>query len=193
MIVGDPSILAIESSIPQAYERLSLRAQGFFVIYVGGICYGRRSKDSTLLACSFDGGRSGIAMRGRHTVPFGAERDAGRIADVFRNAIYGKEPRESHFGIPLPQFREMIYSKQVIWAPDGDTAFDDGSYVLQFDVKDHVRLIAFKSVPFHPYDPATLRDICIPSDDFYTLLQNWYDAFESEWGSLPKVSEAGTV
>ena len=45
-----------------------------------------------------------------------------------------------------------------MWAPDGDEPFDDASYVLQFDVKDRVRLIAFKSSEGYLHDPATLSD-----------------------------------
>lgn len=54
MIIGNPSIFAIESTITRAYERQSLRALGFFVIHVRGHCYGVRSPDSTFLACSYD-------------------------------------------------------------------------------------------------------------------------------------------
>ena len=186
MIIGDPSILAIESSIAEAYEQLSLRALGFFAIHVGGLCYGRRSADSTMLANSFDEVGSRIAMRGAHKMPLASEADAGRIADAFRNAIYGEEPMESYFGIPVPRFREMIYSKRIVWAPDGDEAFDDGSYVLQFDIMDRVRVIAFKSIPFHQYDRGAVRDIYVAADDFYGLLQKWHNAFENEWASLPK-------
>ena len=85
----------------------------------------------------------------------------------------------------------MISSKRIIWAPDGDEAFDDGSYVLQFDVGDRVRLIAFKSCPGHFYDRATLSDVSLAADDFYCVLQKWHDAFEAEWASMPKVSDAG--
>jgi hypothetical protein len=139
-----------------------------------------------MLARSFDEVRSRIAMRGDHVVPFADESDGGRIANAFRNAIYGKERKESYFGIPLPQFKEMIYSKRIVWAPDGDEAFDDGSYVLQFDIKDRVRVIAFRSVSHLPYDPATIRDTALAADDFYGLLQEWHDAFQNEWSSLPK-------
>jgi len=188
MIIGDPSNFAIESSITEAYERLSLRALGFFVIHVGGFSYGKRSADSTMLACSFDevGGR--IAMRGSHTMPFAAEAGAEHIAGAFRNAMYGEEPQDSYFGIPLLQFREMIHSKRIVWAPDGDEAFDDGSYVLHFDVEDHVRLIAFKSTPYGPYDPSTIRDVRLAADDFYSLLREWQYAFENEWAKLPKAA-----
>jgi len=80
LIDGKPSVLGIESSITRAYQRLSFRALGFFVIYVCGRCYGRRSSDSTMLACSYDEVERRIAMRGTHTVPFANESDAGKIA-----------------------------------------------------------------------------------------------------------------
>jgi hypothetical protein len=142
-----------------------------------------------MLARSFDEVKDRVAMRGSHVVPFATEPDAGRIAAAFRNAIYGEDPSESHFGVPLAQFREMIYSKRIMWAPDGDEAFDDSSYVLQFDVKDHVRLIAFKSMTCFPYDSATIRDTWIAADNFYDILQRWHEAFENEWASLPKSSD----
>jgi immunity protein 42 of polymorphic toxin system len=190
-MIGNASVLAIESSITLAYERLSFRALGFFVIHVAGRSYGRRLPDSTLLACSYDEVGRRIAMRGSHNVAFATEPDAGKIADAFLNAIYAKEPRESHFGIPLSEFSDMIQLKRIVWAPDGDEAFDDGSYVLQFDVQDRVRLIAFKSGHTYLHDPDTLRDIWLAAEEFYHVLERWHDAFESEWVSTPKASDAG--
>jgi hypothetical protein len=143
------------------------------------------------LACSYDEVERRIAMRGSHTVPFAIESDAGKIADAFRNAIYAEEPRESYLGIPLSEFRSMVWSKRIMWAPDGDEAFDDGSYVLQFDIQDRVRLIAFKCGPGYVHDPATLSDVWLPADGFYYVLQRWHDAFEDEWVSMPKASDAG--
>jgi len=40
MIVGIPSILAIESNITKAYDNISLLAIGCFVIHINGIRYG---------------------------------------------------------------------------------------------------------------------------------------------------------
>jgi hypothetical protein len=99
MIVGMPSAFAIESSITEAYERLSFLALGFFAIHVGGCHYGRRSPNSTMLACSFDTVGSRIAKRGEHTAPFAAELDAGRIALAYRSAIYADEPDESYLRV----------------------------------------------------------------------------------------------
>ena len=189
MIIGNPSVFAIESSISQAYERLSFRALGFFVIYVGGRYYGRRSPDSTMLACSYDEIERRIAGRGRRTALFATE-EGGRVADAFRSAFYDEKPEEGYFGIPLADFVEMIHSKQIMW-PGGDEAFDDGSYVLQFDIGDRVRLIAFKSMEDgYLHDPGTRSEVSLAAEDFYRVLQDWRDAFLAEWVSMPKVSEA---
>jgi hypothetical protein len=84
---------------------------------------------------------------------------------------------------------DIIYSQHLIWAPDGDEAFDDGSFVLQFDIQDCARLIAFKSHPPALLDPNTLRDVTLPTDTFYGILQEWRDEFLREWTALPKVPE----
>jgi hypothetical protein len=192
LITGNPSVVAIESRITRAFARMSFRALGFFVIHVGGKNYGVKSLDATLLANSFDEVERRIAMRGAHTAPFANESEAGKIADSFRNAIYAEDQKESYFGIPLAEFVDVIQSKRIVWAPDGDEAFDDGSYVLQFDIGDRVRLIGFNRSQNSGYDSATLSDVWLSGDDFYDVLQRWHDAFEAEWESMPKASEASS-
>jgi hypothetical protein len=193
LIIGNTSLFAIESSVTKAYERLSFRGLGFFLIHIGGRSYGERSADSTMLACSFDEVERRIAMRGSHNVSFATEPDAGKIADAFRDVVYGDRPKESYFDIPQMQFAEMLHLNRIVWAPDGDEAFDDGSYILQFDILDSVRLIAFKCGQGFFHDPATLSDISLPAEDFYGLLHKWHDAFEAEWGSMQKEAESGSV
>jgi hypothetical protein len=188
MIVGNPAVLAIESGITQAYERLSFRALGFFTIHVGGRRYGVCRPDATMLANSFDEVERRIAARGRHLATF-AESDAGKIAYAFRNAVYADQQDESYWGIPLKDFCNIIYSGEITWAPDGDEAFDDGSYVLQFDVGDRVRVVAFKSSFGGLHDPATLSEAWLEADDFYGILQQWHAAFAAEWKALSRISE----
>ena len=89
MIVGDPRVFAIESKITKAYERLSFRALGFFVIHVSGRRYGVHSPEATMLACSFDQVENRTARCGTHTTPFAAEISGGEIADAFLAAVYG--------------------------------------------------------------------------------------------------------
>jgi hypothetical protein len=187
VIIGSPSVFAIESEITQAYDRLSQRALGFFVLHVGGRRFGVCKPDATMLGCSFDTVQRRIGERGRHTAPFGDE-DGGKIADAFRSAVYADEQDESYLGMPLAEFRDLFYrvSNDLMWAPDGDEAFEDGSFVLQFDVEERVRLIAFRSGEGFVHDPSTLSDVWLPADEFYRVLQQWHQAFDSEWATMPK-------
>jgi hypothetical protein len=186
MIVGDTSVFAIESGISQAYERPSLRALGFFVIHIAGHCYGEHSPEATMLANSFDEVNKRLSNRGQHTAFF-ADDNAGKIADSISRALYADEQEgEQFFGISQPTFRHMIYSHDLLWAPDGDAAFEDGSCVLQFDIEDRVRLIAFKKGENYFHSSASLSDAWLPAETFYKVLGQWRHDFEAEWASIPK-------
>jgi len=188
VIVGDPSVFAIESEITRAYERLSFRALGYFVIHVCGRSYGVRSPEA-LLARSFDAVQRRILEIGLHAAPF-ASGDAGEIADSVRTALFSDCPDERVFwGLPRSRFAQLIYSKDLVWAPDGDEAFDDGSYVLQFDVESSARVIAFRSVDDgFLHDPSSLSDLRLPLAEFYGVLKEWAQAFEAEWRTAPKAA-----
>ena len=142
VIIGDTTIFAIESGITQAYEHLNFRGLGFFVIHVKGQRYGVNDADATMLACSFDEVEQRIARRGTHTALFAVEPDAGKIAAAFLSATYGEEPKQGFFGISLEEFTKLLHRNGLVWAPDGDEAFDDDSYILQFDIDDRVRVIS---------------------------------------------------
>ena len=192
MIIGDPSIFAIESGISEAYERLSLLSLGFFVIHINGRRYGVFEPDATMLACSFGAVEERITHRGRHTAPFANELDAGKIADAFRHAIFADEPEDEYFENSRESFKELFYTQSVdrMWAPDGDQAFDDRSYVLHFDVEDRVRLIAFQCQDGISYTHGTLSDVWLAADDFYNILRQWHDSFDAQWAAMPKSPDA---
>lgn len=188
MIIGNPEIFAIESEITEAYEQPSFRGIGSFVIHVAGRIYGGKDPDATMLACSFGEVGRRLAERGSHNPPFPIDASAGEIAYAFRRASYTVcDESERFFGIAFPQFGEAVIANRLTWAPDGDEAFDDGSYVLQIETQEKVRLIAYVSTPDNLYDPATLRDVWLSSDDFYDILQEWRDRFEAEWLAAHKV------
>lgn len=105
MKIGDPLILAIESNISQAYNRLSFLALGSFMIQVGGRRYGICEPDATMMGCSFDAVERRVTARGSHVAPF-AEYGAGEIAYAFRSAIYGDEQDDTYLGVPLPCVQE---------------------------------------------------------------------------------------
>ncbi|HLJ86508.1 MAG TPA: Imm42 family immunity protein [Candidatus Angelobacter sp.] len=187
MMIGDPSIIAIESNITQAYEHLSFRALGYFVIHAGGRRYGTCSPDSTMLACSFDEVGRRIRDRGLHAASFATTEGAGSIADNFRNAFYAEEQKQTYFGLSLHQFSDLIVSKRLVWAPDGDEAFEDSSYVLQFDVQDQVRIIAFKSVGSYFHQPETLSDVWLSADVFLFCSSAMAQFVSGGVALLPKV------
>lgn len=189
MIIGDPSTFAIESGTTRAYERLSFRALGYFLIHIRGHCFGVRAQDASMLACSLGEVESRIARRGSHTAPFVTE-SGGDIADAIRVAIYAPEEEERRlFGMSQAELSTILCSQHLIWAPDGDEAFDDGSSVLQFDAGDRVRLIGFRSGENCLYDPATLSDLWLDASVFYETLDQWRRSFLAEWRAAQKISE----
>jgi hypothetical protein len=129
-----------------------------------------------MLACSFDEVGTRITGRGTHQAPF-AEAAAIDIGNAYTSAVYLDNNRnETYFGLSESQFTKALYSSSLVWAPDGDEAFDDGSYVLQFDVGDRVRLIAFKRQD-SLVDPASVREVWLSSEAFYNALREWRDTF----------------
>lgn len=177
MILGDKSIFAIEFEITKGNSNDSLFALGFFVIYIKSYSYGVRTPDATMLGCSYNELRNRLLMRGKHIAPFSKE-NAGEIANAVRYAIYAPEQENNkYFDIGKSDFCNIINNNRIIWAPDGDQAFDDGSYVLHFDMDDKIRLIAFRSIHNdYQYDPDTLVDAEINTDDFYQTLESCYDS-----------------
>jgi len=189
MIVGNPSIFAIESEITCAYERQSQLALGFLVVHVAGRCFGIKEPDASMLGVSFDQVGKRIARRGSHNPPFSMNAPAADIAYSFRRAFYDEsEEGELFFGMPLRQFTEAISSNHLHWVSDEE--FDDSSYLLQFEDENQVRLIAFKGTPDFLYDPTSLGDVCLSQNEFYGILQEWHDRFKDEWVSLSKVSSS---
>jgi hypothetical protein len=188
MMIGNPNIFAIESEIAEVSEHLSQMALGYFVLHITGRCYGVRQLDATMLGCSFNKVGRRIARRGSHNAPFLFDAGAAEIAHAFRRALYNFcKDDEKFFGMDQAQFEREVHSKSLEWAPDGDEAFDDGSFVLQIDFEDRVRLIAFRSSEDGLFDPGSLGDVSLSQDDFYGILQGWKDKFVAEWESMPKV------
>jgi len=183
VISGSPAIFAVESGVTEFYRPPSQRALGFFNIHVSGSRYGAYKPDATLLANSFDEVGRRIADRGTHTCDF-SDSEAASIADSFSLAVYSDLPEGVFFfGRSPVEFSDIVRSRCLMWAPDGDEAFDDGSFVLQFDVANRVRVIAFKRNDGPLHDQGSLNDLWLEADEFYSILQHWYDEFESEWAA----------
>ena len=122
-----------------------------------------------MLACSFDGVVARIQGRGTLQAPF-AEAAALDIANAYTSAVFPESnENQTYFDLTEAQFTKILFSNYLVWAPDGDGAFDDSSYVLQFDVGNRVRLIAFRR-PDSLLNPSSVREAWLSSDAFYNTL-----------------------
>lgn len=185
MTVGNPDEFAIESSITKVNEKKGLRGLGLFCLHISGLRYGVHEPDATMLACSFDAVNRRIEKKKQHTATFSDFPDAAIIADEYRRVFFSEDDNgDTRLGVSVDDFRNAIEQNQIVWAPDGDEAFDDRSCVLQFDKGDSVRLVAFKVGENTQHDPRTLRDLYLPQDKYYSTLKTWSVAFETEWRHL---------
>jgi hypothetical protein len=188
MIVGHPEVLAIESRITLAYAEPGLRALGCFTLLIQGRRFGVYEDDATMLANSFDEVCRRIDRRGRHRARFGADSSAHEIASSIVSILYDDLPAEAKLlGMRNDELADLVHGSRLIWAPDGDAAFDDRSHVLHIDIDDQVRLIAFRRGDQGLFDPSTLVDQWLPIDEFYSVLGEWRDRFVLEWECHPKV------
>ncbi|MFO1459349.1 MAG: Imm42 family immunity protein [Verrucomicrobiota bacterium] len=194
MLIGDPGRFAIESNISLAFEEPGTRALGWFVIYVGGNCYGVQEPDASWLACSYDGVCERIRDRGQHVVSFSERLDARLIADAYLRSVWGSDGFPGKIcGLSLQEIRDEMHGGRAVWAPDGDEAFDDRSFVLQFDVGTRVRVIAFRmgADVSALLDLESVRETWLDAEEFYRYLISWRREFEREWKSLPKEARLG--
>lgn len=51
-----------------------------------------------------------------------------------------------------------------------------------------MRLIAFSRAETAVVDPDSLREVWLDQKDFYGVLEEWYERFNSEWQSFSKTS-----
>lgn len=187
MIFGN-DIFSIESNITEAYIDPGIRGVGYFTISLFKMRYGVYEKDATCLACSFDSIQERIKMKGTHvSYEHFMQGDALEIGKAVRASLYEEVDEENtFFGIAADNIRNSIYEKQLLMAPDGDSAFDDSSYILHFDLDEDVRLIGFKCQDGGQIATETLRDVHIPAVVFYSILSDWRDAFMEEWTVMEK-------
>jgi len=195
MTIGDPSKFAIESGLTKAYQRLSFRGLGYFVLHIGGQSYGVHEPDATLLALAYDDVGRRIAERGKHLAPFAKNPDAFQIMSAVQHAwSESKVNGQEVLGMPKYEFLKFFESKAFLRCVLDrlyDEAFEDGSRILHFDIQGQVRLIAcrFKAGGQQP-DAITLSDVWLPADEFYRILAEWHRRFEAEWLASEKVAES---
>lgn len=179
-IVGNPTDFAIEWKIDQAFNQLGLRALGFFRIHLNGKDFGVKQTNATLMACSYDSVVRRISNRGLHIATFSNE-PTYEIMETYVALQYSvKGATKPLIDVKLADFGNSKIGPELVWAPDGDEAFDDGSHIFHFDQGDKVRLIAFKNIGTIAEIRNTISDKVFSSSSFYQLLEKWAKEFEAE-------------
>jgi hypothetical protein len=178
MIFGNTEIFAIDTEVCEEWHHSGI---GWFTLIIRGLRYGVLERDASALGCSFDAISDRLSMRGGHVFSF-ANLEAAQIADALRLAIYAPDG-DARYDMPVPKedFAAAVHESRIEWAPDGDEAFDDGSFVLQIDLGEMVRIIGFRSATDdYLHDPATLREVTLEADTFYRILQLCSEWFTSK-------------
>src|SRR4029078_3103087 len=112
------------------------------------------------------------------------------LADAVVRALYCEtEVGRRCFDLAEHEFTNVVYSRHLLWIPDGDEAVDDGSHVLQFDIDDRVRLVAFKRQEAELYEQDSLVDVWLAADTFYGTFISWRSGFEREWRKSIRLSD----
>lgn len=165
MIFGSRSTFAIDCEILELHP--PHQALGKFVIWLGGQRFGVDEPNATMLANSIDEIERRRRKRGQHEAETLAAVAPADIANDYLASIYFGTPATRDWG-----------GDPLVWAPDGDAAFDDSSHILQMDQGKAVRLIAFRNEG-RPLAAAEVTELTILADTFYgTLAQcaSWYRA-----------------
>jgi len=170
VIVGRIEDFALESEISVPLEGVSQQGLGFFLVHVAGTQFGVRDPQATLLGCSVGAIEERLAMRGLHRSERLSSLGAGELADAYLSSFYGEADGHT-------RLRNDFLESNVIWCPDGDAAFDDGSHILQFDQGELVRILAFRN---EIDGPADLVDRTISADEYYSILRTWLSEFRGD-------------
>jgi hypothetical protein len=178
MIFGDISKFAVEYEVDNFCEKKGLLALGFFCIYINGFCYGLKKHNATYLACTYDEIERRIENRGLYLMPSIHVANAAAIVDAVFETHYIDSNRETVLDMPVDEFKRELRRKDIMWAPDGDAAFDDGGHVLQFDIADKVRLIGFINSYSQSERVASTAEVVIDADIFYATLREWKKNFD---------------
>ncbi|MEN2711105.1 hypothetical protein ACQKOH_06405 [Sphingomonas sp. NPDC092331] len=182
ILTGDRTALAIESYVDEFIASRSQMGIGYFLIHAGGKRYGVEDPRACAMGSSYSEVLSRLRREGEHVLTFASRIDARDLAIHVVNHIYDRG-----FSEPVlpPEWKQeidaLLYANALIWAPDGDAAFDDGSHVLQIDDGDKVRIIAFVNADTQGELESSLADVTTERAHYYAVLREWAQKFELQW------------
>lgn len=173
------SKFVIGFEISKVFPEPSLVALGCMSITINGVQYGVADKDASFLACSRDAIEQRIEEAGSFLAPEIDEMDAAELAKCVLIGRYAdSESIESLRYNRSKNIYQYVCENQILWIPDGDSAFDDGSHILHMDAHNgKVRLVGWKKDGEISIREDTLQDLWLESSIFYGELSNWLKRF----------------
>ncbi|MBB3743092.1 hypothetical protein FHX10_002585 [Rhizobium sp. BK591] len=176
MIFGNKEHFAIESGVSKFLKSKNQMAIGFFNIYINSFQYGVRKEDASILGSSYYEVKNRIKDTGKHG--FSKLLSAAEIIHIFQYESYGIGSRvDDLIAHQDGKLLQEIIDNKIVWAPDGDAAFDDGGHVFQIDEGKMVRIIGF----INDIPAKNTSEIRIEAVKFYKILQDWSDFFYKDW------------
>jgi hypothetical protein len=185
MIIGDTQRFAIESTIEEAFYERSILFNGYLFIHLNGRRYGSGYLSAASGFCGEV--EESLRWRGRHTLSMSRRCTSQRIAELVYSAVYRDEHQFRGLAEERSSVRSEHYENKLSLAASDIEAWDDGTFVLQIDEDDSVRVIAFMSCD---EDAGQLIDCVeerrLSAAEYYGVLEAWRDACEEEWRASKK-------
>jgi hypothetical protein len=180
VIVGDPAIFAIESGISRPVGTTGL---GFFLVHLAGRQYGVREDHATMLGSSFDEVVVRLQRRGMHRCSEVASLSAEDVGQRYWRGTYSADavPAETDLS-------DKLHLANVVWAPDGDEAFNDTSHILQLDLGQSVRLIGFRAPEDLREKVRDVTEVIVSENEFYDTLADWLVRFTADLQQLGSIN-----
>ncbi len=188
MIYGAVETFALESGVSAFLPELGQMAIGFFNIHINGRRHGVYDMEASLLASSYFRVTERLQEKGEHVLPSNMGKSSLDFVRSFRYLHYGintigADSEILNNGCDV----DRVFDNNLMWAPDGDEAFDDGSHVFQIDEKDNmVRLIAFNNSLDEAEFVDSITELYIESRRYYGVLEDWSTAFRTLWENSAK-------
>ncbi|NIJ64636.1 hypothetical protein FHR20_001567 [Sphingomonas leidyi] len=155
---------------------------GYFLIHVGGKQYGVKKPRACVMGNSYNEIVSRISQEGEHRLSFSSKIDSKELSIYIANSIYN---RGFEGGVIPAQWSKEIddslYANALMWAPDGDSAFDDGSHIVQVDDEQRVRITAFVNAETQGEFENSISDVILGQETFYETLGAWAREFDGQW------------
>lgn len=188
MIIGNPEVFALESEQTDLFEGGPWLSNGTFFLHIAGRRFGSDNRGNTNMSIVLWEIERRLNDRGEHNLDHLGAMDAATLASIFEDVVYRMEPQQQYEFMSASELGDALYTAGINWSYGMGEAFDDGSRILQTDVGDQVCVVGYRVDHANElgYQPDSLREQWLSSDEFYGLLEEWRQAFLREYDALPK-------